>query len=304
MVRGFEERNKIEVNVIVKPVRDIIASAISEEGIVGDVVLLPTIEDAARLAGFGVLQPYFVNSFTNGDVSDVFIDNEGLYSGLTRWTMATVYNPNAVTAEEASSYRGMLEATLRGVRLGAAHPDSSGLAGVIAGLNATLSPAAAQYWAEGIYQKSAGGLQGNDYDVLERMLAGELDMGFVSSGALMRWFLNGDPRHYEAGKIWRVKLPRTQATNDNFMNMTCITMSANTPNRTTAMNFIDYLYEKEVQTVLTNAYFEYPTQSFTESSDYLYGITDAIGRKPSCEIIQQNLTTAWSLINGEAAKLQ
>ncbi|OAV44730.1 ABC transporter substrate-binding protein [Lewinella sp. 4G2] len=300
IIKAFEDRMRIDVKVVIKPMREIMAGAAAGAGLEGDVVLVPTLEDAARLRGFDVLQPFFVNAFTQGEVSDAYVDNEGYYSGLTRWTMATVYNPNAVTAEEASTYRGVLEAPLRGIRLGAAHPDSSGLAGVIAGLNATLNQQAADFWAQGIYNKAAGGLQGNDYDVLERMLAGELDMAFVSSGAVMRWFLNGNQTHYAAGDAWRVKLPRTQATDDNFMNMTCITVPATAPNRVMALNFIDYLYEKNVQTQLTDAYFEYPTQSFTESNEYLYGIRDVIGRKPVVEVLENNLPLAWSLINREA----
>jgi len=303
VIRDFEDRMKFRVRVLKKPIAAIIAEAASGK-LDGDVVIVPTLEDAARLRAFDVLQPFFVNSFTNGDVSDAFIDNEGYYSGLTRWTMATVYNPKSVTEEEASTYRGLLEAPLRGIRLGVAHPDSSGLAGVIAGLNATLSLQAADYWAQGIYQKSSGGLHGNDYYQMERMLAGELDMAFVSSGNLMRWFLNGDPSHYQAGEAWRIKLPRTAATGDNFMNMSCLTVPKTAKNRTTALDFIDYLYEKDVQSVLTNAYFEYPTQSFTESNDYLYGIVDNIGRKPSVEILENNLPVAWGLINREAEKLQ
>ena len=299
IVKGFEDRMRIKVKVITRPMREVMAEAATGK-VTGDVILVPTLEDAARLRGFNVLQPFFVNSFTQGEVSDAYIDNEGYYSGLTRWTMAAVYNPNAVTKEEASSYQGILEAPLRGIRLGAAHPDSSGLAGVIAGLNATLNTQAADYWTQGIYNKADGGLHGNDYDVLERMLAGELDMAFVSSGAVMRWFLNGNQTHYAAGDAWRVKLPRTKATDDNFMNMTAITVPANTPNRAMAMQFIDYLYEQEVQSKLTDAYFEYPTQSFTESNDYLYGIRDVIGRKPNVEVLENNLPVAWGLINREA----
>lgn len=296
LIKGFELRYRTKVNVIVKPMRDIIEEA-SRGALNADVVLLPTLEDAVRLRNFNVLQPFFVDAFTNGNVDDRYLDNEGYYAGLTRWTMVSVYNPNAVTSEEAGSYAGIVKATRRGIRLGVAHPDSSGLAGVVAGLNANLNSKAAAIWAQSVYEKSVGGPNGSDTDQLNRMLSGQLDMAFVSLGTAVRWFLNGDPQHFKAAETWRVRFPHTQATDINFFNITCVAMPANAPNRNMAVALINYLFAKDVQQKLTNAWFEYPAESFTEANDYLYGFPDQIGLKVNAETIEQNIPAAWALIN-------
>ncbi len=300
IVKEFETRFRTKVEVKVRPMREIVADAQAGRPLQADVLLLPTMEDAVRMKGFNMLQPFFVDAFTNGDVGDNYLDRDGYYAGLTQWTMAAVYNPNAVTSEEAGTYRGLAEVPLRGIRLGVAHPDSSGLASVIGALHANLNPDAAALWTNSIYRLAAGGLQGSDYDQLDRMLAGELDMALVSMGAIARWFLNGDPKHYEAGGAWRVRFPHTQATNVNFINMTCITMPANAPNRNMAVGFINYMFSKEVQEQLSNAWFEFPTHAFAEANEYLYGFPDRLGYKLSAESLEQNIPIGWALVNAQA----
>ena len=301
IIRDFETKFGVRVEVNVRSMADIIADAVAKKEIDADVLIVPTLEDAARLKGFGALQPFFVDAFTNGNVGDRYLDNEGYWAGLTRWTMVSVYNPNAVTSEEASTYKGILKATTRNIRLGVAHPDSSGLAGVVAGLYLNLNPGAAQLWTKTIYERSSGGLQGSDIDQMNRLLAGQIDMAFVSLGSAVRWFLNGNPRHFAAAEAWRVRFPHTEATDINFFNMTCVTMPANSPNRQLGSRLINYLYDKPVQETLTSAWFEFPCEAFAEAEAYLYGFPDNIGNKVSGEDIDKNLGNAWAIINEVAA---
>ncbi len=300
IIRAFENRYAVKVEVEVRPMAEIVADAVAGRQLQADVLIVPTLEDAARLKGFNALQPFFVDAFTNGDVADRYLDNEGYWAGLSRWTMVTVFNPNSVTAAEASSYSGILKAVQRGQRLGIAHPDSSGLAGVVAGLHLNVNPDAAALWGKTMYEQSVGGPQGSDYTQLDRMLNGELDLAFVSLGSAVRWFLNGNPQHFAAAEQWRVRFPRTAATDINFYNMTCVTMPANTPNRDMAARLIDFLFQRENQEEISNGWFEFPAQTFAEANSYLYGFPDAIGLKVSGEEIENSLPAAWGIINGVA----
>lgn len=297
IIQAFESRFRIRVEVIVKPMKEIVAAA--QQGVIpdADVLFVPSIEDATRLRGFGVLQPFFVDVFTRGEVGDRDLDNEGYYAGVTRWTMAAVYNPKAITGDEAASYLGIAKAAGRGARVGVAHPDSSGLAGLVGGLATNLSQEAAAIWARTIYTKAANGLFGSDEDQMNRMLAGELDMALVSSGVATRWILNGNPRHYEAGGVWRISIPATEASNVNFPNLTCVTVPANTPRRVMALNFINSLYTKENQQILTDAWFEYPAYAFGVPNQYLNNYRGVIGTRFSAEMTEQATPLGWALIN-------
>ena len=95
----------------------------------------------------------------------------------------------------------------------------------------TTGPEAGNLWSRIMYERAEGLPQGSDADQLDRMLAGQLDAALVSSGAAVRWFLNGDPRHFKAAEAWRLKYPKTTNGGINFFNMTCVTMDARTPNR-------------------------------------------------------------------------
>ena len=265
-----------------------------------DVILLPTLEDAVRLREFGALQPFFVNTFTTGRFDDRWGDNEGYYAAVGRWTMATVYNPKTVAQDEATSFLGLAKGLGRGIRLGLAHPDSSGLAGLVAGLNAVVNPQAAAAWTGRVYNGADGLPHGSDADQLDRLRAGEIDLALVSSGNALRWFLNGDPSHYEAARQWRIRYPET-AEGTHFLNATCVTLAAGARNRELAMRFIDNLYAKPVQEAITNAWFEYPAEVHTEANDYLYGIPDALTSDVPLEITDQNLGAAWTFINQAAA---
>lgn len=304
LIAKFENRFQAKVNVQVMPMGEIVRRAQADNLPTIDLILVPSLEDAVRLREMDALQPFFANSFTNGDVDDRFIDNEGYYSGLTRWTMTAVYNPNAVTAEEASTYGNLAKLPLRGIRVGIAHPDSSGIPGVVAGLAGRVSQEAASVWARLMYERSTGGMRGSDYDQLDRMLAGELDVALVSVGAANRWFLNGNPVHYEAAETWRARFPKTDNEGLNFMNMTCITMAKDAPNRNLALLLIDFLYEKEQQEALGSSWFEFPGQTFTPPNEFLIGYPDPIGRKVSAEELDGNIPLAWSIINQIAAENQ
>jgi ABC-type Fe3+ transport system substrate-binding protein len=169
-------------------------------------------------------------------------------------------------------------------------------------LHSNLNPKAAALWAEAVYKGATGGTFGSDNDQMDRMLAGELDMAFVSSGAATRWILNGNPQHYDAGRLWRIAIPHTEATDLNFFNMTCVTMPVNAANRNMGMAFINYLYSLKVQQTLTDAWFEFPCQSFSEPNSYLYNYQGDVGVRVGAEQIEANIPMGWALVNQAAGQ--
>lgn len=301
IISSFEQQMGVRVNVIRKTAKQIILDA-QAGALAGDLVFFPTLEDAVRLRNFNVLQPFFVDAFTDGSVDDRYLDNEGYYAGLTRWTMAAIYQPNTVAIDEVSNYISLAKMPERGIRLGLAHPDSSGLAGVISGLYRIVNPQAAQLWTSILLDGVTGPLAGNDADQLDRMLAGELDVAFVNIGAAMRWFLDGDPLHFEAAETWRIKYPQTQTDGVNFINISGVAMLANAPNRNLAAAFINHLYQKENQEILGNALFEYPNQAFAEPNDYLLGVMEIPGRQVNAEQVEEYIPQAWNIINSLAGQ--
>ena len=299
IIAAFEQQTGVQVNVIRKTSKQIIQEA-QDNSLSGDLVMFPTLEDAVRLRNFDVLQPFFVDAFTDGSVDDRYLDNEGYYAGLTRWTMAAIYQPNTVAVDEVSSYINLAKMPERGIRLGLAHPDSSGLAGVISGLYRVVNPQGAQLWTQILLNGKTGPMAGNDADQLDRMLAGEIDVALVNIGAALRWFLNGDPLHFEAAETWRIKYPETQMDGVNFINISGVAMLANAPHRNLAAAFINHLFQKENVETLSNALFEYPNQAFAQPNDYLLSVMEVPGRQVNVEQLEEYIPQAWAIINNIA----
>lgn len=296
IVAAFEAETRIKVNVYLQPMKDIITAA-QNKTIGGDLVFFPTLEDAVRLKNFEVLQPFFVESFSDGSVDDRYLDNEGYYAGLRRWAMVSVYKYREVAEDEVNSYLSLLQSTDRGLRLGVAHPDSSGLAGIISGLYRIVNPQAANLWTRTLSEKVTGPMSGNDYDQLERLKNNELDIALVSVGALMRWTWGGNLDNQEAAGNWQVRYPQTQTDNVNFANISGVSLLAGAPNRSAATSFVDFLYKQENQEKLGNFYKEYPTQVFAIPSDFLLGLKGAPGRDLNMEQIEEHIPQAWGIIN-------
>ncbi|MEL6274458.1 MAG: extracellular solute-binding protein [Bacteroidota bacterium] len=296
IVEAFEQKFGAQIDVERLPISEIIQKAQNNQ-LIGDVVMVPTLEDATRLKNFGRLQPFYVDAFAKGNVDDGYQDDEGYYAGLSRWTMAAIYNPNAVAIDEVRTYKGLAKLPARGIRLGLAHPDSSGLAATVAGIARIVNDKGAALWAKLLLEGAQGGAYGSDYDQLDRMLKGDLDIAFVSSGAAIRWFLNGDPDHFAAAEAWRVKYPRTETDQVNFFNMTSIGVLANSPNRELALRFINYLFQKEQQEKMGDAIFEYPNEAFSLTNDYLLGVFDTPGREINTNELESRLPLAWGIIN-------
>lgn len=296
IVDAFERETNIKVNVYLQPMKNIISAA--QNGTIGgDLVFFPTLEDAVRLRNFEVLQPFFVESFSDGTVDDRYVDNEGYYAGLRRWSMVAVYNFRQVAEGEVDSYLGLVKATDRGLRLGVAHPDSSGLAGIVGGLYRVVNPQAAALWTQTLNNRLTGTMSGNDYDQLERLKNGEIDIALVSVGALLRWTWGGNPENQAAADNWQARYPKTQTGDLNFVNISGLGLLAGAPNRSAASRFIDYLYQKENQELLGNYYKEYPTQVFAIPSDFLLGLRGAPGREVTVDQLEENIPQAWAILN-------
>ena len=79
-------------------------------------------------------------------------------------------------------------------------------------------------------------------------------------------------------------------------------MPANAPNRDMAMAFINNLYTKKTQQILTDAWFEYPCHAFSEPNNYLYNYDGTIGTRIPAEDIEKAIPIGWALINQAAGQ--
>ncbi len=289
----FEERTGTRVIVLRRQPGEMLGLA-AEGNLTGDLAITPDLEYAVALRAAGALQPFFTDYFSTGNVLDAYLDTEGYYAGLTRWTMAVLYDPLRVAIGQVSKYHRLADPALKG-RIGIAHPDSSGLAGLLAGMAMSRDAQTASVYGRYLANNLPNGAFGNDYDQMRRLLNGEVDCVLVSSAAATRFFLSGNAADFEANSRFRYMYPTT-AEGINLPNATCITMLKNAPNRDAALRLIDFLYEPESQLVLGSANFEYPVEKFAEMNEYLSTIADVPGNRLPLQEIENQLPIGFAIV--------
>lgn len=302
VIDSFQQKYNIRVDIEVLSPAEMIMRAQRKE-LKGDLVLVPKFGDIVRMKSFGILQPFYVAAFSSGNVDDRYLDREGYYAGLSRWAMAAVYNPQAVAEGEVKTYRTLAQIPLRGIRMGMAHPDSSGFLNTVAGLSKVINPEGAALWAKVMMENAAQPLAGNDYDQLDRMLAGDLDMAFVSASAAIRWFLNGNPRHFAAAEAWRVIYPHTENDFLTVMDMTSVGVLADAPNRENALRLINHFFQQSHQESISEAIFEYPNEAFSLVPEILMNLSSSPTKDITADDLEDLLPFAYEVVNKVAEGL-
>ena len=294
LIQQFSSRTGIAVDVRRLSEDEIQARAAAGQLSDGDVVLMPSLADIQALQQAGVLQPFYVDNFSSGEVPDRYLDREGYWAALNHWTMAVVYRASTVEYDQVKHYRFLAMPQFKD-RVLVAEPDSSGLVGLVASFAASKGEEAARVWTRLLVQNLARTPSGNDYDVLWALGRGEADLALVNASAFFRWQRSGNPEAYEMSTNLRMRYP-VDIGNSNFYNATTIGMLANAPNRQSAMDFINFLFNKESQELLSEGTKEYPGHVYAMPSDFLMDFADLPVGELRLEQTEQHIPLARQIL--------
>ncbi len=235
-------------------------------------------------------QPFFTDGMSAGQVPSRYIDNEGYWTMLSRWTMAAIHDPGRVMRSEVATYPALASVPMRD-RLLMAHPDSSGFPGLIAGLAAFYDDRMASVFPGLIADNLAAPAAGNDFQRLDALAQDPGQVAFVSSANFLLWRYSGDPARFEASSAWRMTYP-VDADRRNIENGTVLGLIAQTPRRQSALRFIDYLLSEPVQQRWSELSMEYPVNVYALANDFLMSTEDLPGGNYTAEAIENQLSTA------------
>jgi iron(III) transport system substrate-binding protein len=235
-------------------------------------------------------QPFFTDGMSAGQVPSRYIDNEGYWTMLSRWTMAVIHDPRRVMRSEIATYPALASVPMRG-RLFMAHPDSSGFPGLIAGLTAFYDDRMASVFPGLVADNLAAPAAGNDFQWLDALAQDPGKVAFVSSANFLLWRYSGDPARFEAATEWRMTYP-VDADRRNIENGTVLGLIAQTPRRESAMRFIDYLLSEPVQQRWSEISMEYPVNVYAPANDFLMSTEDLPGGNYAAEAIDNQLPAA------------
>jgi len=288
----YQARANKVVDVYLKSGPEIVAMA-QKGQLFGDLVILDDLYQAHLLKKAGVLQPF--NAGTFGDyVPAEYIDNEGYWAGLTRWSMSFVYNRERADILQMRNYAGILDPRYKG-RVAVAHPDSSGLVSMIAGMIAAHGEEPARIYLESLQKNLMGPPAGTDWGAISAVVTGQADVALVNGSQFLRYRNSGNPELFKSLSALDVEIP-VDAKRDNYYNISPICMLANAPQRSYAIAMVEFLTVQDNQNFFSAAAMEYPVNVFSEVTEFLNDAYNVAQGNISAEMTENQLDTARELI--------
>lgn len=292
LLRQYQSRANKAVDVYMYSSKDLVQ--LGQEGkLQGDAVLLDDLYDAHLLRKAGVLSPY--NAGTFGEyVPSRYVDNEGYWGAVTRWTMSFVYRPERVNIVDMRKYGAAISPNYQG-RIAMAHPDSSGLISMVAGMIAAHGEEPARIYLETLKNNLYAPPTGGDWEAISAVLRGNADIALVNGSEFMRYKHSGNPELFNALDELELEIP-TDTEGNNYFNITPICILNNGPYRNYAINLVEFLTIEENQGIHAEANFEYPVNIFSQMAELLNSTFNLPQGKISAEMTENQLDKAAELV--------
>ena len=259
----FEEQTGIKVNWV-NDEADKLLERLSAEGKNSKVDVLITV-DAGRLyraKKMELLQKIDSEILTQ-NIPQSLRDPEGCWYALTMRARILVYSRARVKPEEISTYAELADSKWKGrvlVRSSQHIYNISFLAAMIA----RQGRESAKNWAIAITQNMARTPKGGDRDQIKGVAAGIGDIAIANSYYLGK-LISGDELDKAAIDSIGIVFP-DQNGEGTHVNISGAGVTKYAPNRENAIKFIEFMVEKEAQSLFSEANYEYPVRTDVEPS--------------------------------------
>ena len=259
----------------------------------GDIVIVEDLYQAHQLKKMGLIEHYHAGTFDEL-VLHRYIDNEGYWAGLTRWTMSNVFRSDKVDAQEMQTYAGVLNPKYKG-RVVIPHPDSSGLVTFVASMLAAHGKEATSTYLRLLNQNLVGPPSGSDFDAMQAVLNKTADIAFMNGSAYLRFRNSGNIELYKKTNELSIEIP-LDAKQNNYYNISPACILKNPPNRNYAIPMIEFLTVVDNQNIYAERIIEYPVNIFATTVSFLDDIFNIAQGNISMEDTENQLDTARELI--------
>jgi len=256
LYRTFTEQTGIKINRIELGDEPLLQRLKSEgPNSPADVVLLV---DAARLWRAqidGLFQPVD-SKILSERIPAGLRANDGSWFGLSTRARVIVYDKAKVKPQEVDTYEKLAEPVNKGrvcTRSGS-HPYMLSLIGALVERN---GEAATEQWARGMVANMARPPRGGDTDQIRAVASGECGVALTNSYYWVRLMRSSDPKDKDAvdkvGFIWP-----NQATSGTHVNISGGAVARHSPNRASAIRFLEYLSSPQAQAFFADGNNEWP----------------------------------------------
>ncbi len=256
LYRTFTEQTGIKINRIELGDEPLLQRLKSEgANSPADVVLLV---DAARLWRAqidGLFQP-IDSKVLNERIPANLRANDGSWYGLSTRARVIVYDKAKIRPQEVDSYEKLADPVNMGrvcTRSGS-HPYMLSLIGAMVERS---GEAATEQWARGMVANMARPPRGGDTDQIRGVASGECGVALTNTYYWVRLMRSSDPKDKEVvarvGFLWP-----NQATSGAHVNISGGGVARHSPNRASAIRFLEYLSSPQAQAYFADGNNEWP----------------------------------------------
>jgi iron(III) transport system substrate-binding protein len=221
-----------------------------------DIVLLVDATRLFRAQQAGLFQPVNSRVLTERIPAE-FRASDNTWFGFSNRARVIVYNKDDVDPKDVQTYESLADPKNKGkvcTRSGS-HPYNLSLFGAMiehVGLEKT------QAWLEGIVANQARTPKGGDTDQIKAVASGECGVALTNTYYWVRLLRSDKPEDMEVvsnvGMVWP-----NQATTGVHMNLAGGAVAKYSPNKATAVRFLEYLASDQAQSYFANGNNEWPT---------------------------------------------
>ncbi len=256
LYRTFTEQTGIKINRIELGDEPLLQRLKSEgANSPADVVLLV---DAARLWRAqidGLFQP-IDSKVLNERIPANLRANDGSWYGFSTRARVIVYDKAKIKPQEVDSYEKLADPVNKGrvcTRSGS-HPYMLSLIGAMVERS---GEAATEQWARGMVANMARPPRGGDTDQIRAVAGGECGVALTNTYYWVRLMRSSDPKDKEVvarvGFLWP-----NQATSGTHVNISGGGVARHSPNRASAIRFLEYLSSPQAQAYFADGNNEWP----------------------------------------------
>ncbi|MFM1653388.1 Fe(3+) ABC transporter substrate-binding protein [Brevibacillus sp. B_LB10_24] len=263
----FTAETGIKVNVVKGKAEELI-ERLKREGESTEADLFITVDggvlNTAKEAG--VLQP-IQSEAVDQRVPKQLRDKDNQWVGISTRARVIAYSKERVKPEQLSTYEDLATDKWKGkvlVRSSTSLYNQSLLASFIE-LNGEQQ---AEEWAKGIVNNMARKPEGADRDQAKAIVAGVGDVAIMNTYYVGLLVNSKDPEEVKVGESIGVFFPN-QETTGTHINVSGAGLTKHSKNKENAVKLIEFLTDKEAQTLLTQANYEFPVNAEAEMPELL-----------------------------------
>ena len=256
LFRVFQEKTGIHVNVITANADELIQK-LEMEGKDSPADILITV-DAGRLYRAkqkGLLQR-ISSKVVEHHIPEKFRDKDNHWFAITTRARIIAYDKEKVQPDQLSTYQALIDEAWKGkilVRSSENIYNQSLLSSFIV----NYGEESATNWASGVLANMARRPKGNDRDQMKAIAAGQGELAIVNTYYLGKLLKSDKPEEKAVGEKIAIFFP-DQEGKGTHINVSGIAVTANAPNKENAIRLIEFLTDREAQTKMSFANYEYP----------------------------------------------